>query len=400
MRNFKYIIRPINNLIKSSFRRIISRSRILPTKSVLEINETSKNININIIKSSRHTIVCKPLYFPNQTYYRQEIIMSPTYWAEINNSIIIGESNYIIAENHILHDQLIHENISYTDTAFLDNRNIYKLEKTNKIYYNRSLKKEIPIAISLVCNYSWNYYHFVFECLSKLWLLSQCNIPADIPIIIDACIKKTSQYAEYLKILNNRNIIYINRREGVKIKKLIYLSTVNNIVPNYINIKHINFKDNLFDIEYIQFIRNKMLYHIEKENNLRKIDKVFITRKNNSNRSYNEIEIEECVKNHGFISIEPQTYSLKEQIKMFSEANYIIAASGAALTNIIYCKEKCKVIVLTGYKGDLSIFSNIADALNIELIYLNGKSNLNNNIQTGFNIEINDLKILLKNIVG
>ena len=386
-------------IIKNLYKRIIRKSSILPTKSILEITETSHNVNVYFVKSERHTTVCKPLYFPNQTYFRQETVIPPTYWAEINNGIIIGESNYIIAENHILHDQLIHENINYTDTAFLDNRIIYKLGITNKIYYNRSFRKEIPIAISLVCNYSWNYYHFVFECLSKLWLLSQCDIPNNIPIIIDACIKKTPQYNEYLNILNKRNIIYISRREGVKVKKIIFLSSVNHIVPNYINIKQIHFKDNLFDIEYLQYVRTKMLSLFNKEHYFRKIEKVFITRKNNSNRSYNEVEIEECVKNYGFTSIEPQTYSLKEQIKIFSEANCIIAASGAALTNIIYCKEKCKVIVLTGYKGDLSIFSNIADTLNIELIYLNGKSYLNDNIQTGFNIEINELESLLTNIV-
>lgn len=391
----KSIIYRITNL----YQHIICKSYILPTKTILEINKISNNIKVHFIKSQRFTNVCKPLYFPNQTYLSHEIKMTPTYWAEINNGIVIGESNYIIADNHILHDQILHENINYTDTAFLDKRNIYRINKINKIYYNYSFKKNIPIAISLVCNYSWNYYHFVFECLSKLWLLSQCNIPKEIPIIIDACIKKIPQYTEYLNILNERNIIYINRKEGVKVKKVFYLSAVNNIVPNYINIKYITYKDNLLDIEYIKFIRNKMLFLFKNKYDFNKTEKVFITRKNNPNRSYNEVEIEDCIKNYGYISIEPQLYSLKEQIRIFSEANCIIAASGAALTNIIYCKEKCKVIILTGYKGELSIFSNIADALNIELIYLSGKPYVNNNIQTGFNIEINNLKKILTSIV-
>lgn len=393
----EHLPEPLYNLIGDLSLSIKYKSENLKSQSIFEFCTTSNNSSIHYFKQDRQTLISKPIYFPNNTAEYETIHMPPLYWTVLDNIAIIGESNFIISEKKLLYDQYKTDNINFTDTAFIDKRTIYRLNKNVKVYYNRFSNKKIHTAISLVRNYSWNYYHFIFEFISQLWFLNQCNIPLNIPIIVDNRIKNIPQYMEFLNLLNKRPIIYLKRREKLKVNRLFFLSTVNIIPPNYIDFNRIKVDDNLFDPDFVSFLRNQMLPFAEL-NNTHLFERIFISRKNNNNRSYNESEVEQVVKKYGYISITPEDLSIKEQIAIFSHAKYIIAASGAALTNMIYCNPQCKIVVLSGCQSDLSIFSNIASILDLNLIYIIGKSEIQDSFQSNFIIDIEKLESQLINM--
>ena len=393
----KQLPEPLYNIIRDLSLSIKYKSENLNPQSILDFCTISNNSSIHYFNEDRITQICKPIYYPNNTAKCETIHMPPLYWTVLDNITIIGESNFIISEKKLLYDQYITNNINITDTAFLDKRTIYKLDENAIVYYNRFSNKKIETAISLVRNYSWNYYHFIFEFISQLWFLNQCNIPENIPIVIDNCIKGIPQYMEFLHILNKRPIIYLKRRERLRVEKMYFLSTVNIIPPNYIDFDRIKVDDNLFDSDFVKYLRNKMLPFAEL-NNTHLFERIFISRKNNKNRSYNESEVEQVVKKYGYISITPEGLSIKEQIAIFSHAKYIIAASGAALTNMIYCNPQCKIVVLAGCQSELSVFSNIASILDLKLIYLTGKSEIQDSFQSNFIIDIEKLDSQLINI--
>lgn len=111
----------------------------------------------------------------------------------------------------------------------------------------------------------------------------------------------------------------------------------------------------------------------------------------------NENVIFPILKNFGFEYIILEKFSLKEKIKLFQEAKYIITPNGGALTMCLFAHEKTKIIEI---HDDLSKnenqYYNICKNLDIEIErYTNVSSfNLNNKVNPGsavaYNLNINN----------
>ena len=69
--------------------------------------------------------------------------------------------------------------------------------------------------------------------------------------------------------------------------------------------------------------------------------------KGGSRRLVNEAEILEISARYGFETIVPETHSVREQARIFGEAESIVGVKGAALTNIIFAPPSCRVMVLS-----------------------------------------------------
>ena len=79
--------------------------------------------------------------------------------------------------------------------------------------------------------------------------------------------------------------------------------------------------------------------------------KIYIQRKPpaaNSRLFVNEPDIQNALKMHGYEIICMEDYSIKEQIRIFSESEFIIAAHGAALTFTVFCNMGAKVLEIYG----------------------------------------------------
>jgi capsular polysaccharide biosynthesis protein len=67
--------------------------------------------------------------------------------------------------------------------------------------------------------------------------------------------------------------------------------------------------------------------------------KLFISRADSRARSLvNEAEIAECAAKTGFERIVLSALSVQDQIRLFAEATHVIAAHGAGLANLIFCR--------------------------------------------------------------
>jgi capsular polysaccharide biosynthesis protein len=76
--------------------------------------------------------------------------------------------------------------------------------------------------------------------------------------------------------------------------------------------------------------------------------RLYVTRGNrkNTRRLENEAEVLRALVPRGFETVDPGTLSVTEQIRLFSEAEVVVGAHGAALTNLVFCPEGAAVIEL------------------------------------------------------
>ncbi len=309
----------------------------------------------------------------------------------IHNAAIIGSSNLFISQTgELLYDLLIktcsNKNYRLSDRVLKKHHaKPWRLANRFVVHYlNEGMKMDA--AISLVCNFSSNYYHFIYEVIAKFYLLSKCQIPEDIPLVVDDRVKGVPQLMELLRLFaGNRRIEYLKSRCKCQVKNLYCISAVNQIIPNYFDINLVKTEDNLFCFEAIRYVRQHFLDYAQRGKSYPK--RFYIARKNTNNRSYNEQELTQVASEYGFEIVSPEMYSVAEQFALFASAESIIGASGAALSNVVCCKPNCKVLVLFSHNIHLTVFSGIAGCLDIDMRYLIGECEDSLSLQTSYTID-------------
>ena len=121
-------------------------------------------------------------------------------------------------------------------------------------------------------------------------------------------------------------------------------------------------------------------------------EKIYINRKDSTSLNLRYIinitEVEEMLKNYGYKSLTMSDLNFSDQVALFSKAKEVIGLHGAGFANIIFCKEKSKIIEMrSDTAGDVIKNLAISNNLNYHDISVSPKT-INYNNQAG-DIEIN-----------
>jgi len=256
----------------------------------------------------------------------------------------------------------------------------------------------IESGILLSGNGSYNYYHFMFEFVAKTMILENIELDQRIPFLIDKSPLSVPQFRSLIEKFNfsNRDIICIENDRIYKIKQCYYINPVNIISSTPIDNHKISYKDILFSLSSLDYLRSNLLKSKSKRIFPKKI---FLSRKNaTSARSYNEADVVAIFEKNGFVVVYPELLSIDDQISMFNNAQYIAGASGAAFSNLIFCNSSCKALIISSSTVELSVFSTIADHVGVDLLYYfaHDKRYVPKSIHEKFHIDVNDLLTVVR----
>ena len=319
-----------------------------------------------------------------------------SYACILKQAYVIGGSNVIlIGKDKAIYDMKFldkNKKFHYSDQGMLSYNNKFCMLKivSSDIIYEK--------AIFLGGNYSWNYYHLTFDILTKFDQIDKNIDDLSIPLLIDKVCFETPQFFQLITILNknNRKIIPVDHKVSYKVNDLYVFSSPNIIPPNFLTVNEILAEDILFDTKAIEFLRNNLIKKIDQKEFPKKI---YISRSQASGRrKFNEDEIFSVLEKYGFKTVSPENYSINEQIAMFNNADFIIGGSGAAFTNILYCKSTCKIIIFCKTKLLFSGFSTIATIIGTEMLYITENSSSVaelTNIHESFNINADELQNII-----
>ena len=225
--------------------------------------------------------------------------------------------------------------------------------------------KNIEKAIFIVTpEASNNFYHWYLDLLPRLLLCKLVTKDfSSRHIIIHSKLKKYEiEFYDYLGI-DPKKIICLNNYNVLPVSDL--------IVPEY-------------TFDYYQELdiygtnstkwRKKIFDYIKKD--IFKIDVtienktlVYLQRGQNNRFGRNligEDEIIPLLKKIGFQIYNPINYSIKEQAEILSKAKCVISIHGAAMSNIVYCKEGTLIIELKSPFNPPNIFNNITKNFNLK----------------------------------
>lgn len=329
-------------------------------------NDTGSKMTI--IENEQDRIVYEPAYF-GKTESKEHVFKSkPVYIAELRNAIVLGGTGLVLSNDKVLTD------ICANDT---DNRVKYvsgAIRRANKKCFYMEVNPDIEnidAAINLCGLAATNYYHLTFEILSRYGYVKDYLDDGSIPVLIDAGIQKYPQFVELVKyIIGERQVVYVPEYKRIHCNKLIQTS-MNTWMPMNVRKKNdFRISDNLIAKSAVDNIREATTnYRLEKGNK-----KIFISRKNASlSRVINEAEVAELFKQNGFEIICTEDLSYKEQVELFSSASCIVGASGAALTNLVYCKPGAVFGCIIPMKYEFCIYSSIAHMVGCSVLFLDAK---------------------------
>ncbi|NEQ41062.1 MAG: DUF563 domain-containing protein [Okeania sp. SIO3I5] len=101
--------------------------------------------------------------------------------------------------------------------------------------------------------------------------------------------------------------------------------------------------------------------------------RIYITRnKAKHRRVINEEEIVDLLSQYGFITIELETLSVVEQVRLFANAKVIVSPHGSGLTNIMFCQPGTTVIELVSPNYIRHYYWVISQQLGLKYYYLMG----------------------------
>jgi capsular polysaccharide biosynthesis protein len=125
----------------------------------------------------------------------------------------------------------------------------------------------------------------------------------------------------------------------------------------------------------------------------KKTRRIFIKRGRNIRGLKNEDKIIDVLRQIGFEIIEPEKLSFQGQIEIFSNANVIVGASGAALANLIFSPAEAKIVILAAANPLLKYgyWQNLVQTFGGQISYILGHPE-SSHIHSAFTINMQTLK--------
>lgn len=278
------------------------------------------------------------------------------------------------------------------------------------VYRFSSEYTRLEKAFFLGGNGSWNYYHWTVEIITKLYYFFSSTIKdSGMKLIVPEHVKKIKSFLVMIDLIvaGRCEIIYLPDNQVIHVKQLYLINTPSNLVFNYK--KDFVFSSGFvyFDKESIDFVRNSVLgsscydVFLNDYNDRSIFRKVYLARKEGAARNYNQKDVINIALKYGFKPIYLEDFSFFEQVYIFQSVEFVIGASGAAWTNLIYINESAKAIswLNDNVKG-FSVYSTLAKYYNCDLRFLQCKVSDSESVHSDYIVDLNDFEGLIINLLG
>ncbi len=312
----------------------------------------------------------------------------PIYMAEVPDFTVIGSAAFPIVQNKCIQPQLFtpetwetaEQGLGYCSVR--TDLNLVGYAKLSKLV-NHDTK-----VISLIGNGAINYAHWLTEFLPQIVLLKNAGVDiSQYQILVDAQSYPSQLESLFLLGVKPEQLVMIEPFSLHHFPQAMWLSPIANVVFQRPKAALGVGKDitsapdrAIYHPAALLALRDVMLGNVSDEVRAAQPEKLFIrrTRGNaiNARLLVNEDAIESMLIANGFVSVDPSSLGFMEQVTLFSNAKYMVAASGAAILNMLWAPTDAHVLVMmndTRY-ANYWYFGNVASPIGQTLTYILGET--------------------------
>jgi len=259
-------------------------------------------------------------------------------------------------------------------------------------------------GIFLGGNGSFNYYHWMLEILPKLQFLRDLGSEYDdYPLLVSEEVERISTFREALAlIVTDRPLVTLDRGTTYCIGNLVYINAPNNCPFNLRGNQKVRVSDFLFRDSSIDFLRSQL--SSDRNKRVETVSaRIFLARRGRR-RSYNQDEVYGMFKRQGFDKVFMEEMSLKRQIELISNCEMVAGPTGAAWTNLLFCRKgtKCLCWMSEASRG-FSAYSNLARIAGIDLryvIYESGATSTGDVYSMDYRLDIGEIQNQLEELLS
>ncbi len=228
----------------------------------------------------------------------------------------------------------------------------------------------IEKAIFLGGNGCANYYHWLIEILPKLEYIDELSNYTDYPLLVSEDVCSVKNLRDALNALNpDRAIVSVKSRTNHIVQNLVYINAPNECPFNLQRKQVLLPSDFYFRKSSIDYIRRKLIQNVHAAN-ASKRQRIFMARRP-GRRDYNQDQVFSILEPLGFHKVFMEELSFHEQIELMSNAEFIAGPTGAAWTNLVFCRPGTKCLCwMADESAGFSAFSNLAVLVGADMHYV------------------------------
>jgi hypothetical protein len=265
------------------------------------------------------------------------------YVSVIEDALIFGGETIVVAEgNLILNDELV----DFPGPEFGNKsprvRRLEAPEGTAHLTENAAPRLHVREGVLLSCGHDANYFHWLVECLPKLLWINSLPEFQEAPLLIPAGLHKNLMAALERVNVNHRDVVYLEPGTACRVERLIYPSALSRVVDRYEGAPVFNV-DIVLSHRWLARLAQRLTSSVHRQG--RPWRKIYLSRRKGYRLLANWEEMELKLLEQGFEIVELEGASLDFQIELFSQAAVIVSPTGAALTNLLFCRPGTKVII-------------------------------------------------------
>ena len=326
------------------------------------------DFRIHLFRPAMSDMVAGPAYMDRPQAMAQVLLPEIALYRVKDTQVCAVSRSFILSESRLLIERMALPNGENSDYS-----------GAHLLYHGKSLalvRQDNPEVIEKGILISGrndnNYYHWMLEVLSQLQFVSEIPKEYDnYPILISSSSQRIESIKCFIEAANiDREFIYINSITSYYVKDLLLISTPNNMIANLKNIAWSDVRLSYARAESIEYLRHTAFKLCEPESTLESPKRIFFARKGFI-RHYNQNEIIAALEKLHFACVYMEDLSFSEQVSLMAQAEIVVGPTGAAWTNIIFCKPGAKALCWMAEEwGDLSCFSNLAFHVGVDMSYL------------------------------
>ena len=203
---------------------------------------------------------------------------------------------------------------------------------------------------SVISRWSEGFCHWFVDALPRLALLQE--LPPDTRIIVPANLQGFRR--DTLEWLGLMGRVRPTVEQHLSIENYYFCSPTN--------------VTGLFDPYAVEFLRRSFLER--RDTTYDSPQRFFVHRVGAVRGLVNEEEVLKMFHDRGWAVIDTERLTMAQQIQLFARAEHVCALHGAALTNLLWCKPRCRVIELVASTYMNGTYEGIAEGVGLDYDFL------------------------------
>jgi hypothetical protein len=214
-----------------------------------------------------------------------------------------------------------------------------------------------------------------------------------VPFLIDSGLHANIISSAQL-LAGKHSLIEVQRGRSVNVNKLYVAGAAGYIPFDRRPVKQGDHAHGIFSPSALNSMREKLsaMLGLADEDYPKKI----MLRRNSGARAMkNEEGLAALLQEQGFSVVYPEKLTFSQQFHLFSGAECVVGATGAAMANLVFCQPSCRVIIcLSSHKEhSFGYWRNMASAVGNDVIYVMGPvvGERNQGIHADFVVDAGDV---------